>query len=120
MGLIIMQVIPDKLLMMFEASENMLKIGIPALRIISTAFIFAGYCIIIGSVFQALGQAWFSMIISIARQLVVLVPVAWLLAKSGNVALVWWCYPIAEIISVILTTIFFIKIYKDTIKTLGE
>ena len=118
LGLIIMQVIPDKLLMMFEASDNMLRIGIPALRIISLAFIFAGYCIIIGSVFQALGRAWFSMIISIARQLVVLVPVAWLLSKSGNVNLVWWCYPIAEIISVILTTIFFIKIHKETIKTL--
>ena len=117
-GLLIMQIIPDKLLMLFEASDNMLRIGIPALRIISLSFVLAGYCIIIGSVFQALGKAWFSMIISVARQLVVLIPVAWLLAKSGNVSLVWWCYPIAEIISVILTTIFFIRIYKTTIKTL--
>ena len=60
------------------------------------------------------------MFVSIARQLVVLVPVAWLLAQSGNVALVWWCYPIAEIISVIMTTIFFVRIYKDTIKKLGD
>jgi len=119
-GLAIMQFIPDKLLMLFEASENMLKIGIPALRIISTAFIFAGYCIIIGSVFQALGKAWYSMIVSLARQLFVLLPVAWLLAQSGNVDLVWWCYPIAEIISVILTTVFFVRIYKNTIKTLED
>ena len=117
-GLLIMQAIPDRLLMMFEASENMLAIGIPALRIISTAFIFAGYCIVIGSVFQALGKAWFSMFVSLARQLFVLIPVAWLLAQSGNVSLVWWCYPIAEIVSVIMSTIFFVKIYRNLISKL--
>lgn len=118
LGLMIMQIFPDKLLMLFEASENMLKIGVPALKTISFSFIFAGYCIVIGSVFQALGKAWFSMFVSLARQIFVLIPVAWLLSRLGRVELVWWCYPIAEIASLTISTIFFIKIYKTIISKL--
>lgn len=116
-GLILMQSIPDKLLEIFDASENMLNIGIPALRIISISFIFAGICIVFGSVFQALGHGLFSMLVAIARQLVVLVPVAYLLSRifPADVTKVWLAFPIAEISSIIISTFFFLRLYKKTI-----
>lgn len=112
------QLIPEQLLSIFDADANMIAIGVPALRIIGTSFLFAGYCIVISSVFQALGSAHYSMIVSIARQLVVLLPVAYLLSRTGKLEMVWYSYPIAEIASLIISTIFFIKIYKNTIKNL--
>jgi len=117
-GFLIMQIFPGTLFKMFDASETMLEIGIPALRIISICFIFAGYCIIISSVFQALGNGIYSMIVSIARQLVVLIPVAYLLSLTNNLNLVWWAFPIAEIMSLAVCTLLFYNIYKKKIKNM--
>ena len=114
-GLIIFQLIPDKLFLLFDASDYMLEMGVPALRIISVHFPIAGICIICGTLFQALGNAVYSMINSICRQIVVLLPAAYLWAQLGNVDYVWWSFPIAEIASAILTTIFLIKMKKDVI-----
>lgn len=118
-GFLIFQIFPRQLLYLFSASETMLAIGVPALRIISFSFILAGYCIVCGSVYQALGNGVYSMLVSIARQLVVLLPASWLLAQLGNVNLVWWGFPIAEIISFIMSTYFLIKIYKGVIQNLS-
>ena len=101
--------------MLFDASEHMLSMGVPALRIISLHFIIAGFCIVAGSVFQALGNAVYSMINSICRQLVVLLPAAYILARIGGVNYVWWSFPIAELMSLIMSVIFMVKIYKDII-----
>ena len=105
-GLAIFELFPGFLLSFFDASENMLAIGTPALRIIALAFVFAGFCIIAGSVFQAIGNPFYSLIVSVCRQLVVLLPVAWLLAQTGNLTLVWLAFPIAELMSLTLSTIF--------------
>lgn len=117
-GTIVMNLFPRQLLGFFNASEDMLRIGIPALHIISIHFPVAAVCIVMGSVFQAFSQSIYSLIISIGRQLVILIPVAWLLAQSGNVNNVWWCFLIAESMSLILSTIFFRKIYREHIMTL--
>lgn len=115
-GLIIFHVVPAPLLKLFSASDTMLSLGIPALRIISTGFILAGFCIACTSAFQALGKAVYSMIISVARQLVVLLPVAFFLAQLGNVNLVWWAIPIAELMSFVVTLVFLKKIHKEIIE----
>ena len=119
-GLIVFQTIPAPLLKLFEASDNMLAIGVPALRIISISFIFAGFCIACGSAFQALGKAVYSMIVSVARQLVVLLPVAYMLSMLGNVDYVWWAFPIAEIMSLAMTVIFLIILNKKVISKIGN
>jgi len=119
-GLLIFQLIPDKLFMLFDASEQMLKMGVPALRIISVHFPLAGICIVCGSLFQALGNAVYSMINSICRQIVVLLPAAYLLAQLGNVNYVWWSLPIAELMSLTMTMIFLVKINKDIISKIGD
>jgi Na+-driven multidrug efflux pump len=103
---------------LFNASDEMMTIGVLALRRISLCFMFAGFCIILGSTFQAFGEGLFSMLVSIGRQLVVLIPAAYLLARTGSVGNVWWSFPIAEIASVILSIIFFRHTYKKCIKTL--
>ena len=105
-GLAIFELFPGFLLAFFDASENMLAIGTPALRIIALAFVFAGFCIIAGSVFQAIGNPFYSLIVSVCRQLVVLLPVAWLLSQTGNLTLVWLAFPIAELMSLTLSIIF--------------
>ena len=120
LGTIVFCIFPEALLRMFDASEHMLSMGIPALRIISTHFPIAAFCIIIGSVFQALGKAVYSMINSIMRQIVVLLPAAYLLSLTGNVNNVWWAFPIAEGMSFAVTTIFLVKIYKDIISKIPE
>ena len=96
----------------------MLEIGIPALRIISVSFIFAGYSIISSSVFQALGNGVYSLAVSVARQLVVIIPVAFLFAKFFGLNMVWWAYPIAEIASVAGCTFFLRRIIKQKIEVL--
>lgn len=118
-GLVILQTIPVPLLKLFEASDNMLALGVPALRIISLSFIFAGFCIACGSAFQALGKAVYSMIVSVARQLVVLLPVAYMLSKLGNVDYVWWAFPIAELMSLAMTVLFLIILNKKVISKIG-
>ena len=118
LGFLVMQIFPAQLFRLFEASADMLSIGVPALRLISTSFIFAGYCIISGSMFQALGNGMLSMINSIARQLLVLLPVAYLLSLTGNINLIWLSFPIAEIASLTLSSVFLYRIYKKVIKPL--
>ena len=119
-GFLLMQIVPDKLLLMFDASETMLAIGVPALRAISVSFLFAGFCIVCGSVFQALGNGVYSMLVSITRQLVVLLPVAYLLSKLGEIKYVWWAFPIAEIFSLMLSVFFMVCIYRKIIRHIGE
>lgn len=109
MGLLAFELIPDVLLSFFNASKEMLEIGVPALRIIGTHYVFAGFCIIAGSVCQAIGKPVYSLIVSVCRQLVVLLPSAWLLAQSGRLELVWFCFPIAECVSLVLSAIFLSK-----------
>lgn len=117
-GLCVAQIIPDKLLLLFNASENMLDIGVPAIRTITLSFVFAGYCIVISSVFQAFGNGMYSMFISFIRQIVVLLPVAYLFSLTGVLNYVWLAFPIAEIFSVTVSTLLMIRLYKKTIKNL--
>lgn len=117
-GILLFWLIPNQLLGLFNASEHMLEIGVPALRIISISFIFAGYCIIIGSVFQAMGNAVYSMIVSLARQLFVILPVAYCLAEVFGLHAVWWSIPIAELVSVALTTYFFRRLYVQKLQNM--
>jgi putative MATE family efflux protein len=114
----IMQIFPKELLLMFKASDTMLEIGIPAIRIISLSFIFAGYSVITSSMLQALGHGVLSMIISLCRQLVILLPVAYVMSLTGNLDMVWLAMPIAEIASVTLSTVFIIRLYKTVIKNI--
>ena len=119
-GTLVFNLIPEQMLSLFDASEHMLSMGVPALRIISLHFILAGFCIIGGSVFQALGCAVYSMINSICRQIVVLLPAAYLLSKLGNVNYVWFAFPIAELMSLTMTAIFMVRINKNIISKIGE
>ncbi|MBD5507311.1 MAG: MATE family efflux transporter [Lachnospiraceae bacterium] len=119
-GVVIFQSIPHVLLGFFEASEEMLAIGVPALRTISLCFVMAGFSIICGTSFQALGNAVYSMLISIARQLLVLLPAAYLLSLAGNVDYVWWSFPIAELVSLMMTVFFLIRINRKVIRHIGE
>ena len=120
LGLLLFQLCPKILLGFFHPSPDMLSIGIPALRIISICFPVAGYCIVCSSVFQALGKGVMSMFISIIRQLLVLLPAAYLLSLAGTLNLVWWAFPIAEVSSGTIATIFILKAYKNVIKPLSE
>lgn len=117
--MLVFQFFPEQLLMMFategQSNTELLEMGVPALRIISLNFIFAGFCIVSGSVFQALGNGVLSLIVSVARQLVVLVPAAYILAHFGGVNAVWWSFPLAECMSVICSGIFLIMAYKKII-----
>lgn len=117
-GLFIFQTFTPQLLLLFDASEHMLEIGVPALRMISLSFLFAGYCIIVGSIFQALGNGVYSLIVSIARQLICILPIAYFLAKIGGIHMLWYAFPISEIMSLVLSTILFIRIYQKKIKPL--
>ena len=118
-GVIVFQTIPQYLLYLFDASENMLKIGIPALRTISLSFLFAAFGIVSSSMFQALGNGVYSMFVSLTRQLIVLLPAAWLLSLSGQVDLVWLAFPIAECFSFALSVIFTVRISKKVINRIG-
>ena len=123
-GTVLFWVIPGPLLKIFDATDTMLSVGIPALRIISISFCMAGACIALGASFQALGRSLYSMITSIVRQLVFLIPIAYVLARYGasvgNSDLVWWSYPIAEVFSLTLTLFFFRHLYKTVIAQLPE
>lgn len=119
-GLVLLQLLPNEMLMLFNATENMLFIGIPALRTISLSFIFAGFCVVAGGVFQALGNGVLSLIVSIIRQLVVLLPTAYLLSLTGSVNSVWWAFPISEIASFVFSVIFLRRVYKRQIVNLEQ
>lgn len=117
-GLVIFQLFTPQLLMIFNASDHLLEIGVPALRLISLSFLFAGYCIIVSSVFQALGNGVYSLIISVARQLLCILPLAYIFAKLWGLHAVWYAFPMAEIISMVLSTVLFKRIYDKKIKVL--
>ena len=119
-GFLLFQFAPDKLLGLFAASDAMLAMGEPALRIICFHFLLAGISIILSSTFQALGNGMFSLIISICRQLVVLLPAAYLLSLSGNVNMVWWAFIIAEFVSLVLSFVFFIRLDKKIIEPMYD
>ncbi len=119
-ALIIAQSLPRQLLLLFSASEDMLGMGIPALRTVSISYLFAGICIVMGSVFQALGNGIYSMIVSFMRQIVFLVPLVWLFTRTGNINLVWWAWPIAELVSIGCSLFFFFRIYSNKVKPLYD
>ena len=117
-GFAVFQLIPDVLLGMFNPSDTFLEIGRACLRTISFSFPVAAICISLGASFQALGNGIYSTITSLCRQMLVLLPAAYLLSLSGNVNLVWLAYPIAEIASGAVTAFFFLRIYRQKIKPL--
>jgi len=123
-GFALFQLFPDVFLSLFEAegedAGNLLAIGVPALRIISYSFLLAGFCIVSGSVFQALGHGVLSLTVSVVRQLVVLLPVAFLLARLGELDAVWWAFPFAELFSTALTALFLYKVYKKEVAPMRE
>ncbi len=119
-GCLVFETIPQVLFKLFDASDNMLGIGVPALRIMALAFLAAGFCIMCGTIFQALGNGVYSMIVSFARQLIVLLPAAYLLSLTGSLNAVWWAFPIAEIASLACSLFFLFRIYNKIIKHLGE
>ncbi len=120
LGFLAFQLIPAQLLGMFEASVEMLEIGVSALRIIGVHFLIAWFCIIAGSVFQAVGNGVYSLIVSVARQLVILLPAAYILAKIGGLALVWWAFPIAELMSFAVSATFLVITWKKVISKVPE
>ena len=123
-GMALFLCLPGTLLKIFDASDTMLTVGIPALRIISLSFCMAGACIALGGSFQALGKSTYSMVISFIRQLVFLIPIAYVLARYGqavgNDHLVWWCYPMAEVASLLVTLVFFRRLYRTLISRIPE
>ena len=124
LGLVLFQSIPEVFLSLFmaegEAAGDMLTIGVPALRIITISWIFAGLCVVSSSVFQALGHGLFSLAVSVVRQLLVLLPVAFLLSRLFGLEMVWWAFPIAEIFSVTLCLIFLRSVYRREIQPMRK
>lgn len=114
-GVILFMFFPAPLLRLFSASDAMVAMGVPALRIISVHFLIAGFCIVAGSIFQALGNGIYCLIVSVMRQLVVLLPAAFLLAKFIGLSAVWWSFPIAELMSCLVSTICFLRIKRKVI-----
>ena len=119
-GMAVVQLIPGQLLLLFDASEHMLRIGVPALRIISLCFVFAGFSIVCSSVFQALGNSFLSMITSITRQLAVLLPAAYVLAHTIGLEAVWYAFPIAEVFCLVIAVLMLRHTYYKVIKPLDE
>ena len=114
-GSLLFFIIPEVLLGMFKPSEQMLNIGVPMLRIIAINFPFAGYAITRAGIFQALGKSIYSMYMSIARQLLVIVPVAYLLSFIGDVTAIWWAFPISEVVGFTMSILFTRKIKREII-----
>ncbi|MCC8138874.1 MAG: MATE family efflux transporter [Lachnospiraceae bacterium] len=114
----IFQILPEQLLLLFSASDEMLSIGVPSLRILSVCFLVAGANIVIGSFYQAVGNGIYSMLVSLFRQLVFLVPLAYLFSKTGNVNMVWLAWPIAEVAAVACNAFFMFRINRDTLRPL--
>ena len=119
-GLAVFQLAPELLLAIFDPSEEFMRMAVRALRTISWCFPVAAVCIILGSTFQSLGTGIYATIVSLARQLVVLLPAAYLLSLSGEVTRVWWAWPIAESMGLTMTLIFFLRNYRQRIKPLYE
>ena len=119
-GFVVFETAPGMLLGMFEASEDMLAIGVPALRIIGIHFLIAWFCIIASAVFQALGNGVYSLVVSVARQLVVLLPAAYIFARMGGLHAVWWSFPVAEIMSLAVCIFFMITINRKVIRNVPD
>ena len=119
-GLVLFQFVPDFFLSLFAADENMMAIGVPALRIISCSFLMAGFGIICSAFFQALGHGLMSMWTSLIRQIAALLPLAWIFAQSGILVRVWWAFPLSEGISCVVTGIFLARIIRKQVNTLGQ
>ncbi|MBQ6890027.1 MAG: MATE family efflux transporter [Oscillospiraceae bacterium] len=119
-GLIVFEAVPGALMDLFNADASMRKMGISALRIVAIHFPLAAIGIGLGASFQALGNGVYSSIISLCRQLIALLPVAWLLSLSGDVNLVWWAFPIAEVVSLAVTLILFARIYRQKVLPMYE
>lgn len=119
-GFVLFEFIPDKLLLLFDASEEMLSIGCTALREIGVHYLVAWFCIVTGSLFQAIGKATYSLWVSICRQLLILLPAAWILAKIGGLMLIWWSFPIAELMSMTVTVICLMQIIRKDPLFTGE
>ena len=120
-GFLIFQILPEFMLRtLFDASNHMVSIGVPALRIISLCFMFAGFGIVAGSVFQALGNGVYSLIVSVCRQLVVILPAAYIFAKIFGLNMVWWSFALAELVSLILSAFLLRRIYREKIKPLED
>ena len=117
-GMLVFQIFPAQLLALFDASETMIAIGIPALRAISLSFMFAGFCIISSCMFQALGNGVYSLIMSMCRQLFVIIPAAYIFAITLGLNAVWYAYPLAEIASVTVCIILLKRIFKQKVNTL--
>ena len=117
-GFTVFQLFPGKLLGIFSASEDMLVIGIPALKIVSISFLIAGFGVVASSVFQALGHGFLSLAVSVLRQLVVLLPAAYILAKTGGLHACWWAFPIAEMFSGVICFLFIRYAYKKEVAPL--
>ena len=116
LGFLAFEIIPDKLLLLFDTKDDsLIRIGVPALRIIAVHYLAAWFCIIAGSVFQALGNGIYSLIVSVARQLVVLLPAAVILAKIGGLPLIWWCFPVAEVMSLAISALLLRRINREII-----
>lgn len=112
-GLVLFETVPELLFSLFNASQEMLAIGVPALRIIALNFVFAGIAIVCSSVFQACGKGTYSLIVSLVRQLIVLLPVAYLLSLLGNVNYVWFAFPISEIVSFTISIVLIKRTFKQ-------
>ena len=120
LGFAVMQLAPNLMLSFFNASDKMLEIGVPALRIISISFLLAGVSVICSSFFQALGHGMLSLWISVVRQLFVLLPVAYVLSRIGGLSTVWWAFPVAEVVALILCVVFLRYAYRKEIHPLEE
>ncbi|MGN0242029.1 MAG: MATE family efflux transporter [Candidatus Weimeria sp.] len=114
-GTLVFELFPKQLLSLFSPSAEMIRMGVPALRTIAIHFPIAACGIVMGSIFQAFSRSIYSLFVSLGRQLVILIPAAWLLAQTGNVNNVWWCFLIAECVSFILSLIFFKKVYREEV-----
>lgn len=119
-GCLLFELIPATLLGIFSPSETLLAIGSPALRIIAIHFPVAGFCIVTGSACQALDRSIYTFITSLMRQIVALIPAAYLLALTGNINNIWWCFPIAEIISMIFSLLFVRKAFAGMEERLSQ
>ncbi len=119
-GFAVFQIFPEALIRMFNSSPDMISMGVPALRRISLCFVFAGAAIVISSVFQALGNGFYSLLISLIRQIFVIVPVAYLFAVSIGLDAVWFAFPIAEIVSAALCVVLLIRTYRKQLKNIPD
>jgi len=119
-GFTLFMTIPETMLGMYNASETMMTIGVPALRTTALSFLFAGFCIVCSSVFQALGNGGYALIVSVCRQLLALLPIAYLFSLSGRLELVWLAFPLAEIMSLTVSAVLLKRIYREKIAPLPD